>query len=301
MKKEQAIKEYFEAIKQSKSLESKFKRIFIPKRKPSFIIVGAQKAGTSSLFYYLSQHPKLIRSRIKEMHFFNKEENYKKGEKWYLNQLKPFNTSYKNGLLFEATPDYLTHEPSAHRIYTLDSTIKIIILLREPVSRAYSSWNMFLELYNWVKEYSKTASDISRKLKDPIFKALYSLREFPSFENIINEEINQFELNGSIKQPQIVHKGIYLPHVKRFHDIFGKDQVLILGFKELILDTKGTLNKILSFLNLPESEWEFLSLEIRNKGIYEENIKTKTKEYLEEYFKPYNKMLFEYLDEMVDW
>jgi hypothetical protein len=55
----------------------------LPGHKPDFIIVGAQKAGTSSLHYYLSQHPKLVASRPKEVHFFDRDENFNKGRGWY--------------------------------------------------------------------------------------------------------------------------------------------------------------------------------------------------------------------------
>src|SRR5690606_33886153 len=112
---------------------------------PDFIIVGAQKAGTTSLFHYLSEHPQIISPYKKEVHYFdgglNPEiDTFKKGEKWYRSNFprKPKSKSIKT---FEASPLYLFNPLAPQRIKDLLPNVKLIILLRDPVERAISQYH----------------------------------------------------------------------------------------------------------------------------------------------------------------
>ena len=70
---------------------------------PDFLIVGAQKAGTTSMFHYLNQHPQIIGAYNKEVGFFSRDENYKKGNKWYRQFFKDWRRPFGAKLYFEAT------------------------------------------------------------------------------------------------------------------------------------------------------------------------------------------------------
>ena len=102
---------------------------------PSFLILGAQKAGTSSLYNYLRQHPSLRLPQKKEMHFF--DLYYMRGLKWYARQFPAFvfNRTKKTG---EATPYYLFHPAVAERVATALPNVKLIALLRDPTVRAFA-------------------------------------------------------------------------------------------------------------------------------------------------------------------
>ena len=106
---------------------------------PSFLILGAQRAGTSSLYNYLRQHPSLRLPRKKEMHFF--DLYYMRGLKWYARQFPAFvfNRTKKTG---EATPYYLFHPAVAERVANALPNVKLIALLRDPTVRAFSHFQM---------------------------------------------------------------------------------------------------------------------------------------------------------------
>jgi len=108
--------------------------------KPDFLIVGAQKSGTTSLFSYLEERRGFVGSKPKEVHYFDREDNFLKGEGWYHSHF--IKRSGQKGLIFEASPEYLSRSKVPPRLKAYNPDLKIIILLREPISRAYSAWNM---------------------------------------------------------------------------------------------------------------------------------------------------------------
>lgn len=104
-----------------------------------FIIAGVQKAGTTALAAYLAQHPNISFADNKELHFFDKNKNYKKGISTYL---KHFHVIPSSILIGEATPAYLPSRAACRRIAEHFPQAKLIVLLRNPLSRAYSEYQM---------------------------------------------------------------------------------------------------------------------------------------------------------------
>jgi hypothetical protein len=105
---------------------------------PNYLIIGAQKAGTSSLFNYLSMHPQVKNSYKKEVHYFDK--NYDKPINWY-KQYFPFKFGVNDKTMIgEATPNYLYHPFVAGRIKKTIPDVKMIVLLRNPVERVISQY-----------------------------------------------------------------------------------------------------------------------------------------------------------------
>lgn len=107
-----------------------------PGELPDVLIIGAQKAGTTSLFYYLAQHPGVSASRTKEVHYF--DNAYDKGETWYR---RHFERRRGTEIFVEASPYYLYHPLAPARASALLPKAKLIVLLREPVSRAFSHYH----------------------------------------------------------------------------------------------------------------------------------------------------------------
>jgi Sulfotransferase domain len=116
-------------------------------RMPNLFIIGAAKAGTTALYDYLTQHPQVYLSRVKEPMFFSREEKYARGLDWY--EAEYFNGAEDYPVRSEATPHYLYwSEKVAPRIKDVygERPVKFIVSLRDPVSRAYSwYWNMVRE------------------------------------------------------------------------------------------------------------------------------------------------------------
>jgi hypothetical protein len=116
-------------------------------RMPNLFIIGAAKAGTTALYEYLTQHPQVFLSRVKEPMFFSREENYAKGLDWYEGMY--FQGAENYPVRAEATPHYLYWSakvaPRIKEVYG-ERPVKFIVAFRDPVSRAYSwYWNMVRE------------------------------------------------------------------------------------------------------------------------------------------------------------
>jgi hypothetical protein len=116
-------------------------------RMPNLFVIGAAKAGTTALYDYLAQHPRVFLSRVKEPEFFSKEEYYARGLDWY--QDWHFEGADNYPVRAEATPHYLYWSGKvAPRSNEADRglPVKFIVSFRDPVSRAYSMyWNMVRE------------------------------------------------------------------------------------------------------------------------------------------------------------
>ena len=105
-------------------------------RGPDFIGIGAEKAGTSWIYYCLHQHPS-IDTRIKETYFFNMGSNWSKGFEWYESFFKHCHPTAKTG---EFSPGYLTDPVAPEKIYKKHPNTKLIVSLRNPVDRAFSAY-----------------------------------------------------------------------------------------------------------------------------------------------------------------
>ncbi|MDX1620818.1 MAG: sulfotransferase [Nitriliruptorales bacterium] len=104
---------------------------------PDFLIVGAQRAGTTSLFNYLSASPDIYPSAVKEIHFF--DNNYAKGRLWY-RSFFPLGARSSTKRTGEATPYLLFHPSAPDRVEAVIPDVHVIVLLRNPVDRAYSHY-----------------------------------------------------------------------------------------------------------------------------------------------------------------
>ena len=104
-------------------------------RLPNFVIIGAMRSGTSSLAGYLASHPDLFMAPRKELHFFNR--HYEQGLDWYRLRFAEATGEHAVG---EATPTYIYDRQSIDRMATDIGDAKLIAILREPVSRAYSHY-----------------------------------------------------------------------------------------------------------------------------------------------------------------
>lgn len=258
-----------------------------------FCVIGAQKSGTSSLHSYLNQHPQLKGSNPKEVHFFDNNDNFRKGYDWYKGHFSLENRK-KNFFYYESSPSYLYVEGVAERIFKFNPHSKILVVLRDPTARAYSAWNMY-------QDFSKEGNQVIVKSKD-IQSEFYIRDEFPKFETVVKKDIERWREGISQGEPSIIRRGIYLYQLKRYFGIFGKENVLVIGFKDLIGDKqKETLNNILNFLNLPNYDWSSLNNSPRNKRIYDQSLQKEITDYLNDFYTPYNDELFKFLGFVPNW
>jgi hypothetical protein len=249
---------------------------------PNCYIVGAQKAGTSSLYHYLIQHPLIHKSYLKEVHYFdgglNPEiDNYKRNLNWYKAHFSI--KKNKNAINIDATPFYLFHPQVPKRIASLTPEAKIIILLRNPVHRAISH-------YYHVKRHGFETLPITEAFE------MESLRLAHAYQTKDYKDIN-FRLY-SYKA-----RGLYLDQIKRYHQVFNKNQTLIIDSNDLFLNTEKTINTVFKFLNLPIVK--IPDLQSKNVGKNKQHIDAEFIHQLYHYYAEHNEQLFDYLGKRFNW
>jgi len=139
---------------------------------PHFIIAGAQKSGTTALSAFMTSLPYVSFSPRKEVHFYDKERNYKRGKRYYLESFYSWNFTdrqhYHPPMFAESTPFYLASRDTPGRMVQHLPNVKLIFLLREPVSRAWSEYHMKQRRVESQNSFLRLASQNSKFLYDCI-------------------------------------------------------------------------------------------------------------------------------------
>lgn len=274
------------------------------------LVVGSQKAGTTSLHSYLGQHPCLVSPKMKEIQFFWRDDMYELGTDWYAKHFYKFRKKMQPNVAyqaFDATPDNLYFPAVAKRIKQYNADTKIVIILREPVSRAYSAWNMYKQLYvqyqkipfinvgGWLTPpYIKNATSNLRKV-------LFENGNFPTFEAVTALEKQLIAEKSSYLEPSFLRRGFYAEQIARYYEHFSKEQILILTNKDLKKNVTIELNRILKLLDLPAHNWTDLDQKQKNVHAYDAPMSEKTKDDLTQFYEPYNEQLFELLGYQPNW
>lgn len=267
--------------------------------KPSFLIIGAQKCGTTALFDYLSKHPNISAPKIKEIDFFGCETRFAKGFDFYHLHF-PITDNYKDKLSFEASPHYIFSQKAAKRIYEYNPKMKLIAVLRNPVARAFSAWNMYKKRFkvgklwfeNWIKGCD---GDAGINLWGP-----RNLEKFDSFDFAVKEELMALKKGQFLEAPLLLH-GQYVEQIKRYFSFFKQEQVLLLENKRFKSSTVETLKEVENFLCISEHAWKKETVTPVFVGEYDSMISSETVTILEEYYKPYNERLFNLIGKTYDW
>ena len=241
---------------------------------PDFIIAGASKCGTSSIYYYLSSHPQILLSHKKELDFY--WENYHRGIDWYRAHF-PTITDRADFLTGEASPNYLRFPQVARRIKDTFPKTKIIILLRNPVDRAIS-WH-----------YHKLNTGLTNlDLKTAI------ATEIEKLATTTEAEIT----NTGYRNPDNIMSSLYIYKIKPWIELLGREQFLILKSEEFYSNPLKVMSSVFQFLDLPDCPLN--NYPKVNSGSYQP-ADTQLRNTIAEYFAPYNRQLEEYLGIEFGW
>jgi|CXWL01.1.fsa_nt_gi hypothetical protein len=247
---------------------------------PNFIIIGEQKCGTSTLYDNLIQHPQIIPALRKEIHFF---------DNWYhigLNMYRAFFPTNdqipKNNLsiIGEASPNYFHHPLVPKRIKENLPNVKLIVLFRNPVERAYSHFNM---------------------MKNSGYESL-SFEEAIEYEKHVFKEgkiswMLEYRVFNQTHHPYLL-RGIYVNSFRRWLEFFPRNQILVINSEDLKSNKSQILEKTFEFLNVPS--YNLGKLEDQNVAKYDP-MNSDTKKMLEDFFKPYNQELYDLLNIDFHW
>ncbi len=249
------------------------------RRLPDFIIIGAQRSGTSSLYYYLTQHPHVLRASRKEQHYF--DHLYPRGVDWYRSQFPYRNEGAITG---EATPAYLLFPHTAKRIHQLLPNTRLIVLLRNPVERAISQYYLEVRHRNETLPLEQALAQEESRLAGEIEK-------MAADENYYSQHYRVYSYKL---------RGIYVDQIKRYHEHFDPAQMLILSSEKFFADTPGTLKTVFSFLGV-DPDWMPSDLIQKNIGANKTPTSEELLRSLRSYFAPHNQRLYEYLGEDFHW
>jgi hypothetical protein len=248
---------------------------------PSFLIIGAQKAGTSSLHAQLVRHPQIFPSRIKEVHYF--DLNYARGLDWYRAffpiRLRALGAGVRAGhraITGESSPYYLFHPHAARRVNRDLPGIPLIVLLRDPVERAYShyqhSYRHGLETLSFAealeREPERTRPDLEKLTADETWPA---------------EQLRNFSYRS---------RGVYVDQLMRWMPVYDARRLLVLRSEDYFADPGATLARVLDFLRV--KPWQPGRFAVRNRGGYARQATPQHAE-LRAYFEPHNRRLAEWL------
>jgi hypothetical protein len=232
---------------------------------PHFLIIGAQRSGTSFLFHYLCRHPNVRKPLMKEIHFF--DLNFAKGMRWYQAHF-PFKG--KEIITGEASPYYLFYPDTPKRVAAFLPGVKIIILLRNPVDRAYSHYR------HGLKEGWETLS----------------------FEEALDQEDTRIKNKPGHQRFSYTSRGIYADQLIKWSEYVPLSEMLILKSEQLFSNPGDTLRKTQNFLELPE--WHPRKYRPPARTPYPP-MSSSTRRRLCEFFKPHNERLYRLLGTDLGW
>lgn len=186
---------------------------------PNFLICGARKSGTTSIWASLKTHSKVYMPNLKEPSFFTSSNiqgsSFHKGIEWYKTLFQEVTTETAIG---EASTSYLHDIDSPKLIFNTLNNPKLIVILRNPIDRSYSDY--------W--EYVKNGT--------------------------INTSFDHFFKSKNKHYHTIINAGKYATQLKRYYDLFNKKSILVLKFEELSKSPSSIYNKIFSHLNIKAEE-----------------------------------------------
>ena len=292
------------------------------KRLPQAIIIGAKKCGTRALLKFIGAHPNVSTAGA-ELHFFDRF--YHMGLDWYKEQM-PY--SFENQITIEKTPKYLIDKQVPERVYQMNPNIKLIVVLRNPVTRAISEYvqgqwrkKRFIDSSNFPNTITNHSKPITSTLSSSSsLSGITKLTDSQRFEQMLYDKRYK---NHTIKSNwAVVRNGIYIQHLKQWLKFFPRENFLFINGEKLIQEPSVELNKLQLFLNLkPVIKKEHFvhnkrkgfacilkpldSKQVRclsdQKGRKHPIIDNKILADLYKFYKPYNKQLFDFLQQDPWW
>jgi hypothetical protein len=253
---------------------------------PDFLIIGAQKAGTTSLYQYLVRHPDIESATVKEVHFFDLK--YGKGLAWYsrffpsegrrqarLAQTKELVTG-------EATPYYLFHPHVPERVARSLPGIKLIVLLRNPIDRAYSH-------YHHAVRHGFESLDFEQAI------ASETDRLAPEIERLTTDDSYHSFVH---QRNSYLARGRYIEQLERWAAYFSREAMLILEAEAFFADPGAGVSSVHAFLKV--RPWALQNAEAYHVGAYPA-LNPGTRARLRAHFAPFNERLYEFLAADLGW
>lgn len=253
---------------------------------PDFMIAGEAKCGTTSLYRYILEHPDVLPCDRKEpKNFIEHRKSLLYCRSHYPLLIQKYLAGALRGRLpitGEATAEYLSDPNVPCDIATVLPEVKVIIMLRNPVERAYSDYCMFSNRDR--AQYS---------FEDIVSRSIEWLCD-PSLNDLVEAALHleHFYL-------RFVARGIYVRNVERWMNWFPAEQILIVKSEEFFRNTQEVTNQVFEFLGL--EPFTIPRSDIKRKGEYLTNMSEETRRKLDEFYAPYNEKLYQLVGTNMGW
>ena len=255
---------------------------------PDFLIAGAQRCGTTSLYRYLAAHPAVVPPLFqKGIHFF--DLHYGRGLRWYRGQfpVRPIADrrvapTSPRAVTGEASPYYVFHPLAAERIARDLPAVKLIVLLRDPVERAFSAHKQE-SARGFETEPFERALDLEESRLEGELERIHAEPTYVSFEH---------------QHHAYLARGRYAEQLERLFDLLGPERVLVLESADLLATPEPVWERVLSFLGLPP--WNPPAFE-RHNAQPSSPLSDRLRGRLEAYFAPHDEQLAALLGEVPSW
>lgn len=262
---------------------------------PDFVVLGAMKAGTTSLYHAISQHPQVHGAVRKGVHYF--DVNAARGLGWYRAHFplrrrleREADRQQRRIITGEASPSYLVHPRAPAAIHATLPGARLLVVVRDPVKRAYSHYNHNLRKTAeqgrmreplpfpdaLAAEEGRLAGEVERMLADPTYNSLpFTLYSYQT-------------------------RGRYIEQLERYAELFPRDQILVVPSEALYRDVQRTMDRVFDFLGLdpwivpdagPKNAYEYRAAPLDDA----------TRDLLAAGFAPYNRRLYEWVGETYGW
>jgi hypothetical protein len=258
---------------------------------PDFLLIGTKRGGTTSMFHGLLDHPDVVRMfperRLKSPLYF--ASHYELGDRWYRSHFAtaPYRWSRERlthapTVVGDSDPYYLYHPSVPERVRQVMPNAKLVVMLRNPVSRAYSHHGE--RVANGVEpldfdaalaaEPGRLAGEVERLTQDPGYYS--TAHDWYSYRD----------------------RGIYAPQLRRWFEAFAREQILVLASEDYYRDAQAVTDRVISFLGIrPLALPEAQHYNLRPKAAMADA----TRAELSDFYAPHNHELYELLGHDLGW
>jgi Sulfotransferase domain len=259
---------------------------------PDFLIIGTQRGGTTALYHYLRAHPCITTAITPDIHFFDKK--YSRGLAWYRGHFPTLVEKYyaqhlreRAFVTGEACSSYLFYPHTSKRVASILPRVKLIVLLRNPVDRAYSQCYHALELGYETLSFEEAIRREEERIAG-------------EREKILQDELYYSNVYMHLSY---LKRGIYVDQLREWMSFFPRERFLILKSEDFFTDPVTTYKRVLAFLNVPEVEPQVRKKEYKHysHNTYFSQMDPALRRRLNEYFEPHNARLYDFLGVDFGW
>ena len=244
---------------------------------PDFLIIGATKCGTTSLYEYMCEHPQVLPAIWKEIEYFRFPE---RGVEWYLShfpRVPDGGTRYLSG---EASTCYMSIFDAKTAVRAQFPNTKLIALVRDPVGKAISHFHHDVKIGCEHRSYEQALTrelDVLEGIKQPLHDSEYYWKTERGY----------------------VWLGMYVYFLENWLTAFPREQLLVIPSEDLYGKPAETLTKVFQFLGLPDHR--LAKYDVHLQGNYEKKADDPMRERLKRFFAPHNERLEQLLGRQLDW